>query len=43
MYTDDSVMYKVAEPFALPLADTTHIKDSLNKNFYLCKSHVEIK
>jgi hypothetical protein len=43
MYTDDSVMYKVAEPFTLPLSDTTHIKDSLNKNFYLGKAHVEIK
>ena len=43
MYTDDSVMYKVAEPFTLPLSDTTHIKDSLNKNYYLGKAHVEIK
>ena len=43
MYTDDSVRYKVAEPFTLPLSDTSHIKDSLNKYFYLGKAHVEIK
>lgn len=43
MYTTDSVTYKVAEPFTLPLSDTAHIKDSLNKYFYLGKAHVEIK
>lgn len=41
MYTIDSVTYKVAEPFTLPLSDTAHIKDSLNKFFYLGKAHVE--
>lgn len=41
MYTIDSVKYKIAEPFTLPLSDTTHIKDSLNKYFYLGKAHVE--
>ncbi|MDB5221606.1 MAG: hypothetical protein JWN83_273 [Chitinophagaceae bacterium] len=43
MYTADSVVYKVAEPFTLPLSDTSHIKDSLNKYFYLGKAHVEVK
>jgi hypothetical protein len=43
MYTDDSVLYKVAEPFTLPLSDTSHIKDSLNKYYYLGKAHVEVK
>ncbi|MDQ6755402.1 MAG: hypothetical protein M3004_00550 [Bacteroidota bacterium] len=43
MYTSDSVNYKVAEPFTLPLSDTSHIKDSLNRYYYLGKAHVEIK
>ena len=43
MYTNDSVLYKVAEPFTLPLSDTSHIKDSLNKYYYLGKAHVEVK
>ncbi len=41
LYTDDSVIYKIAEPFNLPLSDTTHILDSLNR-FY-SKTRVEIK
>ncbi|HEV8079118.1 MAG TPA: hypothetical protein VGP43_00285 [Chitinophagaceae bacterium] len=43
MYTTDSVIYKVAEPFTLPLSDTAHIKDSLNKYYYLGKGRVELK
>jgi len=43
MYTNDSLMYKVAEPFTLPLSDTSHIKDSLNRYYYLGKAYVEIK
>lgn len=43
MYTTDSVIYKVAETFTLPLSDTTHIKDSLNKYYYLGKGRVELK
>ena len=43
MYTKDSVLYKVAEPFILPLSDTARVKDSLNKYFYLGKAHVEIR
>ena len=42
LYTNDSVIYKVAEPFTLPLSDTTHIKDSLNKYYYLGKAYVEV-
>ena len=42
MYTSDSLTYKVAHPFMLPLADTTRILDSLNRHFYLGKAHIEI-
>jgi hypothetical protein len=41
MYTTDSITYKVAEPFALPLSDTTRILDSLRR--YYTKAFVEIK
>ena len=40
IYTNDSVIYKVAEPFTLPLSDTTKILDSLKgyySNVYLDK------
>jgi hypothetical protein len=40
MYTNDSVIYKVAEPFTLPLADTTKVLDSLKR--YYRKIYVEI-
>ena len=43
MYTADSVTYKVAEPFMLPLSDTTKILDSLNKKFYGGKAHIETR
>ena len=43
MYTTDSVTYKVAEPFMLPLSDTTKILDSLNKKFYGGKAHIETR
>lgn len=43
MFTNDSITYKLAEPFALPLSDTSRIKDSLNKYFYLGEAHVELK
>lgn len=42
MYTQDSITYKVAEPFHLPLSDTTRIRDSLNKYYYLGKARVEL-
>ena len=41
LYTDDSIIYKVAEPFVLPLSDTTRILDSLKR--YYQKAFVEIK
>jgi len=43
MYTADSVTYKLAEPFNLPLADTAKIKDSLNTYYYSGKAKVEHK
>lgn len=42
MFTTDSVNYKLAEPFKLPLSDTTRVKDSLNKYFYLGKAYIEL-
>jgi hypothetical protein len=33
MYTNDSIIYKIAEPFTLPLSDTTKALDSL-KGYY---------
>jgi len=42
MYTADSVTYKLAEPFTLPLSDTAKIKDSLNKYYYVGKAKVEL-
>jgi hypothetical protein len=41
LYTDDSTIYKIAEPFNLPLADTTRILDSLRR--YYAKAFLEIK
>lgn len=43
MYTKDSLVYKLAEPFTLPLADTTRIKDSLNSYYYSGKAFIELK
>jgi hypothetical protein len=43
LYTNDSVTYRVAEPYTLPLSDTSRIKDSLNKFYYLGKARVELK
>ena len=42
MYTTDSITYKLAEPFSLPVADTTRIKDSLDKWYYPRKARVEL-
>jgi hypothetical protein len=41
LYTRDSSIYKIAEPFNLPLTDTTRILDSLKR--YYAKVFVEIK
>ncbi len=43
MYTADSITYKVAQPFTLPLSDTTRILDSLNKFYYVGRAHIETK
>lgn len=43
MYKKDSLYFKLAEPFTLPLSDTTHIKDSLNRFYYLGKGVIELK
>lgn len=42
MYTADSMIYKLAEPFNLPISDTAKIKDSLNKYYYVGKAKVEL-
>ena len=43
MYKADSGTYKLAEPFTLPLSDTTRIKDSLNSYYYMGKAFIELK
>ena len=43
LYKKDSVNYRLAEPFILPLADTARIKDSLNRYYYLGKAFIELK
>ncbi|MEO6188061.1 MAG: hypothetical protein ABIO82_06120 [Ginsengibacter sp.] len=43
VYTKDSITYKVAEPFFLPLADTLRIKDSLKKYYRLLNPKIEIR
>ncbi len=43
MYKQDSVNYRLAEPFTLPLTDTSRIKDSLNSFYYLGKAFIQIK
>jgi hypothetical protein len=42
MYTNDSVTYKIAEPFTLPLSDTTRILDSLGRYYGKNKAHIEL-
>ncbi len=43
MYKTDSVTYRLAEPFTLPLTDTARIKDSLNIYYYLGKAFIQLK
>lgn len=43
MYTRDSLFYRLAEPFTLPLSDTARIKDSLNKYYYSGKAFIDLK
>ena len=41
LYTDDSLTYKIALPFQLPLADTTRILDSVKQSY--SRAYVEVK
>lgn len=41
MYTDDSIIYKIAEPFMRPLSDTTKVLDSLNRYYSADKTKIE--
>ncbi len=41
MFTNDSITFKVAEPFSLPLSDTTKVMDSLNRYYGKNKTHIE--
>lgn len=41
MYTNDSVTYKIAEPFMRPLSDTAIVLDSLNRYYSKDKTHIE--
>lgn len=43
MYTSDSVTYKVAMPFSLPLSDTAYIKDSVRKTLFGGNPYIELK
>jgi hypothetical protein len=43
MYTPDSVTFKIGQQFALPLADTTKVLDSLNKYYYNGKAYIEVR
>ena len=43
MYKKDSFTYALAEPFTLPLSDTAHIKDSLNRFYYQGKGIIELQ
>ncbi len=43
MYKTDSVSYRLAEPFTLPLTDTARIIDSLNKYYYSGKAFIQLK
>lgn len=43
MYKPDSIYYRLAEPFNLPLSDTTHVKDSLNNFYFLGRGFIELK
>jgi hypothetical protein len=43
MYKNDSVTYRLAEPFTLPLTDTARVKDSLNRYYYSGKAFIQLK
>ena len=41
LYTNDSVTYRIAEPFVFPLSDTTRVKDSLIRFYGKNKVKIE--
>jgi hypothetical protein len=43
MYKNDPATYRLAEPFTLPLSDTSRIKDSLNSYYYSGKAFIQLK
>lgn len=43
IYTSDSVVYKVAMPFSLPLSDTTYAVDSVRKKLFGGNPYIELK
>ena len=43
LYKTDSLIYSLAEPFTLPVSDTAHIKDSLNRFYYSGKGFIELQ
>ncbi|MEO6254065.1 MAG: hypothetical protein ABIO79_12200 [Ferruginibacter sp.] len=43
MYKNDPLSFKLAEPFTSPLADTSRIKDSLNRYYYSGKGFIELQ
>jgi hypothetical protein len=43
LYKNDSLKYSLAEPFKLPLSDTAHIKDSLNRFYYSGKGFIDLQ
>jgi hypothetical protein len=42
LYTNDSIIYKIAEPFTRPLSDTTKVLDSLNGYYGKGKARIEM-
>lgn len=42
LYTNDSIIYKIAEPFTRPLSDTTKVLDSLNGYYGKGKAKIEM-
>jgi hypothetical protein len=43
LYTTDSVNYKVAMPFSLPLSDTAYARDSIRKRLFGGNPYIELK
>lgn len=43
LYTTDSIIYKIAEPYNRPLSDTLQVLDSLNKYYGKNRTRIEIQ